>query len=401
MTDSDLLPTAERLRIALVTPLLPVPFDATRGRFIHETARSLSKIATVRVFFQTLKYPPLLGLGARTYIYGLAPSRYQLDGCDVEAYTYPGLPVLTRGINGRVASWALTPRLRRFQPDVVLGYWVYPDGYAALLAARALHVPCVIGALGSDIYVRSGVNAWMTRLAIQEADAVVTVSEAMRQDTIRVFGAKPANVHTIVNGFNTSVFAPMDQAAIRGGLGIPSHGKMVVYVGRFVEAKGLRELLAAFGRLAPSDPGLTLAFVGDGGMKDEMLRLVQAAGLETRVHLPGGLSPTGVAAWINAADVLTLPSWSEGYPNVIVEALACGRPVVATNVGGTREIVHSGNGILVPPRDVGLLTEALKSVLSRDWDQRAIAAPMTRTWDDVSVETLAVCAGTLHRDCGR
>lgn len=384
------------LRIALVTPILPVSFDATRGRFIHETARAMSKIASVRVFFQTLKYPQLPGFRSRTSIDGQVPPDYELDGCDVEAYTYPGLPVLTRGINGLTASWVLTPRVRRFQPDVVLGYWVYPDGYAALLVARALGVPCVVGALGSDIHVRSGINAHMTRRTIKGADAVVAVSEAMRQTAIRVFGAEPAKVHTIVNGFNTSVFAPMDQAAVRAKLGIPADEKVIIYVGRFVEAKGLRDLIAAFGQLALADSTLTLALVGDGVMKDEILRLVWAAGLENRVRLPGGQSPVGVAEWINAADVLTLPSWSEGYPNVVVEALACGRPVVATDVGGTREILDGNSGVLVPPRDATSLANAIETVLARHWDHRAIAARITRTWDDVAQETLAVCSHVLY-----
>ena len=348
------------LRIALVTPMLPVPHDQTRGRYIHETARSLGKLATVKTFFQTMQYPRIPGFKPRSFIYGSVGPDYTLDGCDVEAFTFPGVPVVSRGYNGHIASLALTPRVRRFKPDLVLAYWVYPDGFAAMRTARALGVPCIVGALGSDIHVRSGVNEKMTRRTIGGIDALLTVSEAMRQYAIREWGVKPDE-------------------------------KMIVYVGRFVEAKGMRELITAFQQLAKDDPKVTLALVGDGVMKAELMALVASTGLTERVHLPGGQAPEQVAEWINAADVLTLPSWSEGYPNVVVEGVACGRPVVATDVGGTREILHADNGILIPPKNAEALAKALRQALDQPWDRPAIAAAMSRTWDDVAVETLAVC----------
>lgn len=379
------------LRIALVTPMLPVPHDQTRGRYIHETARSLGKLATVRTFFQTMQYPRVPGLKPRSFIYGSVGPDYQLDGCDVEAFDYMGLPVISRGWNGHIASLALTPRVRRFKPDLVLAYWVYPDGFAALRTARALGVPCVVGALGSDIHVRSGVNEKMTRRTIDGVDALLTVSEAMRQYSIREFGAPPDKVHTIINGFNTAVFRPLDQIALRQKLKVRPDEKLIIYVGRFVEAKGMRELIAAFKQMALADPKVSLALVGDGVMKADLLEMVNSTGLQDRVHLPGGQPPEGVAEWINAADVLTLPSWSEGYPNVVVEGVACGRPVVATDVGGTREILNQHNGILIPPKDAARLATALRDALNSEWDHAAIAAAMNRTWDDVAVETLAVC----------
>ncbi|PXW96588.1 glycosyltransferase involved in cell wall biosynthesis [Sphaerotilus hippei] len=389
------------LRIALVTPMLPVAHDQTRGRYIHETARSLGRLATVRTFFQTMQYPRLPGLRPRSYLYGEVGADYTLDGCDVEHFRYSGVPVLSRGWNGHIASWSLTPRVRRFRPDLVLAYWVYPDGFAALRTARALGVPCVVGALGSDIHVRSGVNQTMTRRTIAGVDALLTVSEAMRQYTIREFDAAPERVHTIVNGFNTQVFRPMDGAAMRLKWGVGPREKLIVYVGRFVEAKGMRELVSAFATLAASDPDLSLALVGDGVMKDELTGLLESTGLRHRVHFPGGLPPEQVAEWINAADVLTLPSWSEGYPNVVVEGVACGRPVVATDVGGTREILNARNGVLIPPRDAAALADGLRRALDGVWDHGAIAAAMNRSWDDVAVETLAVCEQVARSAAGR
>lgn len=383
-------------RIALVTPMLPVPHDQTRGRYIHETARSLSKLATVKVFFQQSRYPKLPFVAPRSFLDGQVGADYTIDGIDVETFTYPVFPVISRAINGHVSSALLTPRVKAFNPDIVLAYWVYPDGYAALRTANKLNVPCVVGALGSDIHVRSGISDRMTRKTIDGVQALLTVSEAMRQTAIHDFGAAPQKVHTIVNGFNTSVFHPRDQGAIRQRLGIGQDEQMIIYVGRFVEAKGMRELISAFQSLAQTNPKASLALVGDGVMKEELTALVQSTGLKDKVRMPGGQPPDQVAEWICASDVLTLPSWSEGYPNVVVEGLACGRPVVATDVGGTREILDENNGILIPPKNAQILQQALEAALSTQWNRSAIAQAMQRTWDDVAHETLAVCQQVLR-----
>jgi glycosyltransferase involved in cell wall biosynthesis len=130
-------------------------------------------------------------------------------------------------------------------------------------------------------------------------------------------------------------------------------------------------------------------------MAAQLAGMVRERKLAQRVLLPGGMEPTQVARWISAADLLTLPSWSEGYPNVVVEALACGTPVVATDVGGTREILRDDCGILVPPRNAQALREALEGATRRSWDRPAIAASMVRSWDDVARETLTVCESVV------
>ncbi|MGA9827447.1 MAG: glycosyltransferase [Rhodanobacteraceae bacterium] len=378
-------------RIALVTPMLPVPHDRTRGRYIHETARSLSRIALVRVFFMQPRYPNVPGLSPRSFLKGSVGTDYRLPGISVEAFEYAAIPGLSRITNGWVAGRALTRRIRSFAPDIVLAYWVYPDGNAALHAARRLGVPCIVGARGSDIHVRSGLNSLMTRRTIAGADALLTVSRAMRRTAIDQFGADPERVHTITNGFDTDIFHPRPQQAMRQRLGIPPDARVIIYVGRFVESKGMRELITAFARLGARDERTRLILVGDGVMRDALVALIASSDLSDRVLIPGGCEPEQVAEWIAASDVLTLPSWSEGYPNVVVEAIACGRPVVATDVGGTREIVSAVNGILVPPRDADALEHALADALAGKWDDGAIAAGIKRDWDDVAKETLGVC----------
>ena len=384
-------------RIALVTPILPVPQDPTRGRFIFETAKALARQAQVRVFLQQADYlhTRLPGIEAPS----AAPLKgpMHLDGLDVQAGTYPAIPKLSRPFNGWLSGRSVLPGMRAFQPDAIIGYWVYPEGAGALQAARCLGVPGIIGALGTDIHMRSGLNAWLTRKTLQQADAVITVSEAMTRYTIDQHRVRPECITTIVNGFNTGIFHPRPREQARHRLGLAPEAKLLLYVGRLIEAKGLNELMEAFRTVHERHPQAQLAFAGEGAMKSELLQRIEQEGLKGHVRLLGGLPPSEVADWMSCADLLTLPSWSEGYPNVLVEALACGCPVVASRVGGIPEIVREDNGLMHPARNASALAEALLQALQHPWRREAIAQACTRTWDDVATETLAVCQQAMQK----
>lgn len=380
------------MRVAVVTPIFPVPWDLTRGRPVYETARAMSNLAQVRVFFTTATYSEARWLQPRGYFYEQLPEGYSLPGVSMESICYPAWPILSRPINGLVSAARIAPRLREFRPDVVLSYWIYPEGMGSLLAARRLGLACVIGARGSDVRVRDAISRYLTSYTLRRADRVLTVSEELRQQAVHVYQTAADRVHTIRNGCNTERFhvRPRQQARLTCGLPDDS-SRYVLFVGRVVQSKGLVELVQAYASLAARDPGIRLAIVGDGVFMPQLRALVQSLKLVERVLLPGAVEPSQVADWMNAADVLCLPSHSEGYPNVLVEALACGTPVVATDVGGTREIVDVSNGIVVPVRQPEALASALQRVLRRDWSRQALSERFGRSWTQVAEETLSVC----------
>lgn len=391
-------PPDHMTRIALVTPILPIPQDPTRGRFIFETAKALSRQAEVRVFLQQADYLHHHVPGSRGPAIEPLRGTLRLDELDVHAGTYPAIPKISRPFNGWLSGRSVFPGVKAFKPEAIIGYWVYPEGAGALHAARQLGVPGIIGALGTDIHMRSGINAWLTRRTLQQADAVITVSEAMTRYTASHHGVEPSRITTIVNGFNTGIFRPRPREQTRQRLGVGADEALILYVGRLIEAKGLRELMQAFQAVLQQKPRARLAFAGEGALKAELQARIEQLKLGERIHLLGGLPPHEVADWMSCADVLTLPSWSEGYPNVLVEALACGCPVVASRVGGIPEIVNDRNGIMHAARDVTSLTEALLRALGHTWHREAIAQACTRTWDDVATETLAVCQRLIQQN---
>ena len=380
------------MRILVVTSQFPVAGEPNRGRPLVQTVRALSRLATVRVVNPVATYPRWAR--PRSYLARGGDPAIAVEGCDVVHATYPALPAVTRPLNGALCARALHAPLREFAPDVVLAYWLYPDAHGAMHAARRAGVPLVAGARGSDLRVRDAVSRALTRPVVHAARRLLVVSEDLGRVAAAQYGADPARIRAIANGCDATIFHPRPLAEARAALGIDPDARLVAYVGRLVPEKGLRELLDAAAMLAADDPRVQLALIGDGPMRAELdTRLAALPGLRTR--LPGAQSPAEVARWMAAADVVTLPSWSEGHPNVLVEALACGRPVVATPVGGIPEVVDADCGVLVPLRDPAALAAGLRQVLSRQWDEARLAARFSRGWDQVAADTLRACEEAL------
>ncbi|MEZ5404536.1 MAG: glycosyltransferase [Bryobacteraceae bacterium] len=374
------------LRIAVVTPLFPIRAEPYRGKPIYETVRRLREFAEVRAWCLTARYPAWLR--PSSYQYRTVDADYQPDGVPTEYVTYPAIPVATRPFNPWLGTRALLPRLRPWTPDVVLAYWLYPEGRSALLAARNLGAAAVVGSRGSDLKrIPDGWTRRMTAATVREADRVITVSEDLRRAAIAL-GADGSRVTTIVNGCDTTVFRPAPRMAAREELGLGPDDEVVVYVGHLQTSKGVFDLAAAARQLRRRRGRLRTVLLGEG-VDEAQLRSQTPA--EDGFLLPGAKPAAVVTRWLAAADVFCLPSYSEGCPNVVIEALACHRPVVATTVGGIPELVDGETGILVPPGDPGALENALDQALGMPWPENAFDAAGPRSWREAARQTYEVC----------
>lgn len=376
------------MRILIVTSQFPIAGEPNRGRPVHQTVRELGRIADVRVLSPVATYPRWAR--PRSYLFRAPDAAHAVDGCDVRYVDYPALPMLTRPLNGWSCARTLHAPLRDFAPDVVLSYWLYPDAYGAMRAARRARLPLVAGARGSDLRVRDAVSRALTRPVVHAARRLLVVSEDLGRVAVEDYGANPSRIRVVPNGCDASIFHPRDRGAARAALGIDPDAELVVYVGRLVAEKGLRELLDAAAKLADGRPRLQVALVGEGPLRGE-LETRLAASPALRVRLAGAQGPADVARWMAASNLVTLPSWSEGHPNVLVEALACGRPVVATPVGGIPEVVDATSGVLVDVRDPAALARGLAEALDRNWDVDTLARRFSRDWAQVARDTLQIC----------
>jgi glycosyltransferase involved in cell wall biosynthesis len=289
----------------------------------------------------------------------------------------------------------LLPHVRRFQPDMILSYVLYPDGYAAVHIGKKLGVPVVATAIGSDLNrIRGAIARMLTQKVLREANSVVTVSRHLLATAIGM-GANPRTSRAVLNGCDLSVFRPIDRSSARSTLQLPRDAKIILYVGRLDLKKGLLELVDAVAQLRQDHPYLCLYIIGDGPDRPPLIRRVKQNSAEKYVTVLSSEPSAQVAVWMAAADVVALPSYQEGCPNVVLEARSVGRPVVATRVGGIPEILVGAGSELIPPHNVSALAEALERVIGREWDASAISSQCSRSWQAVAMEMQEACAAVL------
>ena len=376
------------LKIAVVTRYFPSSAEPWQGRSAYQTLRVLAREADVRVFFPNATYPALLK--PRSRIYDKLDASYSPPDVKVGYYDYPAVPLVSRPFNGHLAARVLLPHVRDFAPDLIFSIFLYPDGYAALQIGKALSVPIVVMGIGSDINsIADRISALHTRTVLREADFLVTVSDDLHKKAV-LMGARPEKSRAIINGCDLSVFHVRDRVEARRKLHIDSRSEAVVYIGRMDVKKGLRELVEAATALHPQRPNLHVYLVGAGPDRPLIEDAIRANNATNYLHALPACAFNDVAVWMAAADLVTLPSYMEGCPNVVLEALACGRPVVATRVGGIPEIMSDECGRLVSPRQPAELAQALASVLDSTWDAAAISARWSRSWSTVSAELLHI-----------
>jgi len=383
------------MRLLIVTSQFPIDGEPNRGRPVFQTVRELARRATVRVINPIAVYPA--ALQPNSYLArkpGANPVAAELDAVYVP---YRAIPALSRPFNGWLAARAIAAEAARFAPDVILAYWLYPDAFAAQIVAQRLGISFVAGARGSDIRVRDAISRMLTGRVVRGASRLLVVSADLGRLAVSDYGGDPARVHVIPNGCDAAIFHPRARAPARAALGIADDCELVLYVGRLVPEKGLRELFDACALLRNDRPRLSLVLVGDGPMRAELA--MRIANNAAWASLAGAQPPQAGAQCFAACNLLALPSYSEGHPNVLVEALACGRPVVTTPVGGIPEVVDDAVAILVPPRTVAPLRDALAQALDRHWDADALGARFSRDWSQVAADTLKACTQALaeHR----
>jgi len=358
------------LRVLAITKIFPNAVEPLSAPFNRQQFAALSELCELEIL-ATIPWFPGAGVTARWSSAGKladVPARETIAGLDVRHPRTLFVPKLAHSMWGPLYAASIAPVILgyRNKVDVVLGSWAYPDGFAAVIASRLLGVPCVVKLHGSDINAIAKLPGprRMLSWALPRAARVVAVSRALGEEAIAL-GVPRDRVAIVMNGVDGELFRPRDRAAARQDLGV-SAGPLVVYVGNLKPEKGVAELAEAWPNVTAAVPDAQLAVVGDGPLRERL------AG--ERIRLVGPQPLERVPTWMAAADIVVLPSHSEGTPNVVLEALASGRRVVASNVGGIPDLITSPElGTLVPPRDPIALAAALVAALRAPYDPAEVA----------------------------
>ena len=371
------------MKVLVLTNLFPTRYDPFRAPFNRQQFTRLGRYHQVDVltavdFRDRLKgsrgEPDVHSVTARQFVF-MYPPRI---GRSLHAVFWLGSLLVQHGL-----------RLRRARYDCLLASWAFPDGVASSWFARLLRIPYAIKVHGSDLNVQAnyGLRRRQIASALRHARAIFAVSAALAQKAIEL-GADPARVHVLYNGVDPVRFAPGERSVARRRLQLPLEGKLLLFVGNLKITKGCLDLLESFSQVRASFPDAHLVFVGDGAARVKLRARSAELDVQSHVRLTGAMKHAGLADWFRAADVLCLPSHAEGVPNVVLEAMASGIPVVASRVGGIAEVVPDYAGILVPAHNPGALSKALVDGLSRDWNSARIVAHAHKfNWDE-NVKTL-------------
>ncbi|MDE0915691.1 MAG: glycosyltransferase [Planctomycetota bacterium] len=381
------------LRICVVTSLFPSPSQPHRGIFAEHRWRALAARGhSVQVVHPQPYAPPFVGgdWGAIRRM----PARETRGALRVSRPRFlhlPGRPVQNAPRFAR-AAWRQADT-----PDVVVCDYAWPAAALAPLC-RTQGLPCLINGRGSDVLEVSGEANLGHELGKYLAEA--SGWSAVSQDLVRVMdrlgqSAGASHCGTLIpNGVDQTRFFPREQSACRKQLKLDEGGPLVLVVGHLIERKDPLLALRAFERGAPLDA--RLLFVGAGPLEGAVRGEIQARGLESRVRCVGEVEPEELALYYGASDLLLLTSTREGRPNVVLEALACGRPVLATAVGGTAELLGD-SPMLVEERDPEVLGQRISTLLADAPTENYLQALVEDlTWER-STDTLEAVLRSLAR----
>ncbi|HEU4731400.1 MAG TPA: glycosyltransferase family 4 protein [Kofleriaceae bacterium] len=376
------------LRVLAITKIFPNAAEPLSAPFNRQQFAALATRCQLEVM-ATIPWFPGAGLFARWSSAGKlarVPRADHIAGISVCHPRTLFVPRLAHVAWGPLYAASIAPALPRYRGkiDVVLGSWAYPDGFAAVLAARMLGVPCVVKLHGSDINVMAKLAGPRRLLewALPHAARVVAVSRALA-DEVAELGVPRERIAVVMNGVDPELFQVRDRAAARRALGL-GPGPLALYVGNLKPEKGVLGLARAWRRVAAELPDAELAIVGGGPLRGEL-----EAALPERARLHGAKPLSEIPSWMAACDVLVLPSHVEGTPNVVLEAFASGRRVVACAVGGVPDLVTSPTlGALVTPRDPDALAAALTGALRTPYAPEPVAELGARGGWDASAAAL-------------
>jgi teichuronic acid biosynthesis glycosyltransferase TuaC len=388
--------SARSVRVLTFTSIFPNSIQPGHGTFVRERTLALSRLCDVRVVAPVPWVPPSRWLPAAHRDYARIPLQEHQESLVVDHPRFAVIPKVLKSTDGVLMAASSMPHLRslrrNFAFDVIDAHWAYPDGVAGAALARYFGVPFALTVRGDDINVFG--QEWgrrpFIRWALQQASVVIALSEDLKR-RVRALIGESANIVVIPNGADVDRFQPRDQREARRRLGLPLKGRIVLSAGRLHESKGFPVLVEAIGALAARLPDLSLVIVGGPDREADATAAIWAAaarlGITDRVRVAGAQPHHLLPDWYNAADLFCLPSSREGSPNVIIEALACGLPCVATAVGDIPALLSDEKvGLLTAPRS-SVVADAIAEIFSRPRDRDYIAAvARRRPWATVAAE---------------
>lgn len=387
-----------KLKILTFTTLYPNAVQPRHGIFIQERLRHLAMQGniTIKVVAPVPWFPFKSRCFGKYAIYSkVLPAEVQAD---IEVYhpKFPVLPKIGMSISPLLLAGFAYPAIRKIQKegydfDVIDCHYFYPDGVAAVLLGKLLRKPVMVTARGSDINLipEYFIPRKFIQWAAKNAQCIAAVSENLKEK-IASLGTPLAKINVFRNGVDLDKFAPLDRNEIRRQFKLS--GFTLLSVGNLIELKGHHLVIEALPRLQD----VTLIIAGEGEMQSKLKSIAEDYNVTDRVIFTGNVTQTELCRLYNAADALILASSREGMANVVLESLACGTPVIATDVGGNREVIRSDElGLILDSRSTESIIMGVKTIIKQGRSREGIRAyAESLSWNETSLK-LKECFNTI------
>jgi len=394
------------MKVLEISHLYPVPYDSFLGIAMHKQIRTLSdKGCEVKVLSPIAwAPPPIKYMSNKWKLYSEVRGHEIMDGIEVFHPRYLVFPRafflassgvrLYRGIKSLIAELH-----REFAFDIVHAHMALPDGYAGMLISQEYNVPLVVTLQATDLDITAKRNTRCLQAlekVFAQARRVISPSPRLTQKLYQDYNISPI---TIGYGIDPSEIH-LDNIDLRDQYG---SRRLLLSVSRLISTKGIELNLHALKRLVPRYNDLLYLIVGDGPLRHDLERLTENLGLERYVRFLGQCSHQHVMKYMASCDVFTLPSWQETFGLVYIEAIGHAKPVIGVQGQGVDGIVeHRRTGLLVKPRDVDSLVEALDFLLSHPEEARAMGERARKlvlekyTWEKNAEKTIRVYEEALN-----
>ncbi|AXT39648.1 glycosyltransferase family 4 protein [Alteromonas sp. BL110] len=366
--------------ILFFTNLHPLPWQPARATYNFEEIRHLKAHADVKV---------LMPVPWFTYFKQVVINGHRSpEGFCLFPFFY--IPKVLTSLHPLFLLLSLIicvkPLVWLAKSENVIASWAYAEAVVAALGKSVFKYKLIIECLGSDVnaLMQQPLHKKQMRWAFKKSTAVTTKSKALAKVVKK--HVPEVNPHVIYNGVDFDVFTLRDTTPFS------SETQRLLFVGSLIPTKGVFELIEGFEKAMLNGQMMTLRIAGEGGSKEALQKLISAKSLEHAVTLLGAIPHQSLVNELHESDALILPSYREGVPNVIMEALATGTPVIATDVGGISEVlVPNLGGVLIAPQCTKSVTQALLSMNKFGWDRKLIKDSILKyTWHNAATRIMSL-----------
>ena len=390
------MPT-KQLKALIITATFPSKADPTFGVFVKERIKALSLLEgiEVRVIAPVPWFPPIK-ISENWYRWSQFPKKEIVEGIEVHRPRYFLPPKIGGYVHSQLMSRAIMRTAMKIKSDFEFNFidshFVYPGGAAAVKVARKFSVPVTLTGRGEDMlrFPNLPIIGNQIRRALAGSSHCIGVSREIA-DAMIANGSSPKTTSVIGNGIDEKKFYLQSMEACRARLGISPESKVILAVGERTRRKGFHLLVSAMPTILGHHPSAKLIVIGRPGRygrdnTDELNRMISDRGLKNQVSILPPCDHQDLRDWYGASNLFALPSESEGSPNVVLEAMACGTPCVASKVGSIPDdIIAPFLGRLVCNRSSEDFATRISDCLAEDWNREKIANHMlNRTWKSVA-----------------